>query len=833
MTFLWRLVFVLALALAAQPLPVAAQTDAGTAPEESLGAEPVEAPAAALPAVEGLPDYAEWEKTAQRAEAAIEASRASNAAFEQLRTELVDWRAKFLASQTANASRIQTLRQQIEALGPVPAEGDSEPEEIAARRVELNAQLARLRAPAITAEEAYTRADGLIREIDQIIRERQADELLNLGPSPLNPAHWAIGVTSFVGTFTSIAQETISAWKSPIHRAELRENLPVVLFFLVLALVLVLRGRGWMERVTERLAAGSSTRVRSAITALVSLGQVLLPAFGLLCLGAGLNATGMLGLRGGRLVELVPAAGFVFFGAVWLGGRLFKAEGLRGQMFSLSRERGLEAWFATASLGLVVALSMVLNHLADFDNYPDAARVTLGFPILAVAGLLIYRIGRILMLHIRADRADGEESRPYRNSLLSLIARGAMGVAVAGPVLGMVGYFEAAQFFTYPVIETLALLGLLALVQRFVVDVYAMVTGDIETAGDALIPVLAGFVLALLALPPLSLIWGARIADLTELWTRFVEGFSVGETRISPSDFLTFVLIFGIGYMLTRLVQGGLRSSVLPKTKIDSGGQTAIVSGIGYVGIFLAAILAITGAGIDLSSLAIVAGALSVGIGFGLQNIVSNFVSGIILLIERPVSEGDWIEVGGVMGVVERISVRSTRVQTFDRTDVIVPNSDLISGMVTNWTRSNLTGRIIVPVGVAYGTDTKRVEKILQEIAEAHPLVIINPPPSVIFKGFGADSLDFEVRCILRDVNYGMATRSEINHEIARRFTEEGIEIPFAQRDIWLRNPEALTGGRKKPKKKPTPEQVEKPAELEDRVLPDPRLFSEEGGEDR
>ena len=742
-------------------------------------------------------DYAEWETVALRAEAATDASEASDEAFATLRAEIVSWREKFIAAQSVNSARIRTLKTQIEALGAAPAEGETETPELAARRTELNTQLSEAQAPIKRAEEAFSRSDGLIAEIDRIVRDRQASMLLKLGPTPINPAIWPKAFRELTTSLHAISSEIVLSWDTPTRRDTFNNELPIALLYLVIAVLLVARGRAAMEAMTSIVLERSKGRARAIAGFITSLGQIIVPALGIFLLVQALRTTGLLGLRGQIVTGALPLIGLVIFGTRWLMLRLFPKRGDIVHLMPTGPEDSRAMRYYGTGVGLLVGLAILLGRISDFENHSDPVRAVLFFPLIALIGISLFRIGRILVRSsqsARSDLADGETSFGLRS--LALIGRVAVVLGLIGTVLSAVGYLNAGVFLILPTTFSLALLGLMLVLNDLIREIYALSTHtQAEDAREALTPTLLSVLLALLSLPVFALLWGAKVSDLTEMWTKFQGGFSVGGTQISPSNFLTFAVVFTALFVATRLIQGALRTSVLPKTKIDTGGQNAIISGLGYVGIFLAAVVAITTAGIDLSSLAIVAGALSIGIGFGLQNIVSNFVSGIILLIERPISQGDWIEVGGQEGIVRDISVRSTRIETFDRIDVIVPNADFVSGAVKNWTRGNSIGRVIAPVGVAYGTDTRRVQAILKEIAMEHPLVTMNPEPGVDFMGFGADSLDFRIRAVISDINFFAAVRTELNHRIAERFAEEGIEIPFAQRDVWLRNPETLRQG--------------------------------------
>jgi small-conductance mechanosensitive channel len=287
-------------------------------------------------------------------------------------------------------------------------------------------------------------------------------------------------------------------------------------------------------------------------------------------------------------------------------------------------------------------------------------------------------------------------------------------------------------------------------------------------------------------------VWGLSDAGLALILEYLVDGFQVGTIRVVPSKVLIGLLIFALLLTATRWFKGLLAKRWIRRTRLDAGAREAMVSITGYSGFIIAALVGLSMAGFNFQNIAIVAGALSVGIGFGLQNVVNNFVSGLIMLFERPVRTGDWVVVGATQGWVKRIRVRATEVQTFDRTDVIVPNSEFISNQVSNWTLRDRYGRIIIPVGVDYGSDIHLVKKLLLKVAHSHPQILIEGgvvhAPKVLFLAFGDSALLFEIRCFVKNIAEKWDIVSDINFEIARVFEEHNIQIPFPQRDLHVRD---------------------------------------------
>jgi len=297
-------------------------------------------------------------------------------------------------------------------------------------------------------------------------------------------------------------------------------------------------------------------------------------------------------------------------------------------------------------------------------------------------------------------------------------------------------------------------------------------------------------------------IWGLPDTALISLRETVTQGFDIGTVHVVPVKVILALLSFAVMLSIVGWIKRRMDKSWLKRSRMDRGAKESMISLTGYVGVAVAFLISLSIAGVQLSNLALIAGALSVGIGFGLQNIVNNFVSGVILLFERPIKTGDWIVVGETEGYVKKISIRSTQIQTFDRSDVIVPNSELISGQVTNWMLRDTIGRIKLPIGVAYGSDLEQVREILLEIAFNHDSVItqspILPKPWVLVRQFGDSSIDFELRCFIRDIDRRLRVMSDLYFEIDKAFRAAGIEIPFPQRDVHLIPPDEPAGSQEK-----------------------------------
>lgn len=261
---------------------------------------------------------------------------------------------------------------------------------------------------------------------------------------------------------------------------------------------------------------------------------------------------------------------------------------------------------------------------------------------------------------------------------------------------------------------------------------------------------------------------------------------SIGSFKIAPADVLIAIISFFVIRTLAGLLQRLLKNKILPRTHFDSGLKDSIATFAGYIGTIVGLLVALSILGINLTSIALIAGALSVGIGFGLQNIVNNFVSGIILLIERPIKVGDWVVIGPNEGIVTRIRVRATEIETFQKANIIIPNSDLLQNAVKNWSHRDKVARLDIPVDIDYNTDVELVEKVLLECAAEYDGALKNPAPSVNFKEFGASGLRFELRFYIGDVDKTIKAGSDMRKRMFHALKAHKIFIPFNVMDVRL-----------------------------------------------
>ncbi len=409
----------------------------------------------------------------------------------------------------------------------------------------------------------------------------------------------------------------------------------------------------------------------------------------------------------------------------------------------------------------------------------------LALAILAIAAHLLWRSTDA---EFRAAQDDAGARLTWLRGVLWLLC-----IAIASGLA--TGYVRLAVFLAGRVLALLALGGavtiIVATIDALLTDVLAADTPGgrriaavfgLSARALDLAEMLASAILRLVVIVLAVLVVlnssGIFADDIFSALKRAASDYVVGGVHVSPVAVLSALACLVLGALAVRAAQRWLAVKFLPRTGLDAGLQNSIVALSGYVALIAVVAVSLGALGIDLQKIALIAGALSVGIGFGLQSVVSNFVSGLILLAERSIRVGDWVVVKNEEGFVRRISIRATEIETFDRASVIIPNQEFITGVVKNWTHGSTVGRITMKVRVTFDTDVASVRELLFACATKHRQVLQRPPPAVYLIGFGDIGMDFELRCFISNIEQSWSVRNDLYMEVLRQFRDAGIKIP-------------------------------------------------------
>jgi small-conductance mechanosensitive channel len=808
-----RRVFFAALLISAfSLLPAAAQAPS---PDQTQSA-PSEG-AQARPAKPELP--AEIADNVARLTAAIETAEKTIQHLAELEEELGGLRVDVEtilddSSQAAEALRPQlaAVRSQIDKLGPPPGkDGPAEAPALAAERARLTGLAAGLDGAIKSTELTWVRARQLIEKITVLRHSLFAKNLMERRPSPLLPDLWRelMSKAPPVGNRISYLTDDWLRWAN-IKRLKVGLLLgAVVILFVALRLGL---GRLTDRRQKRSVPPPPSFFERAMSVAWVAPLRALPTIAAALLLYAGLDAMDLLFPPWGVTAAGVLKAVVLYAAVSALIFAVLAPSAPHWRLVSLADGPTRRVGGLLCAITALYAIDGALTEISRVFFVPLALTIVQTFGAsVAFAALLI---GLLLTpftpqpaetaaaAEIATPAANAAERYPRHAPRWLKLPLWLIALAILG--LAFFGYVALARF----VAQQLVLTGIVLVVSWLMYLAIRAITrepqqrrypvGELLEARfglDAprrnqlarLTEIALTFALVICALPFLMMQWGFSGADIRDWFKSLFFGIEIGQFRISLARILIGIVLFIVLLFATRLLQRWLREKALQQTRMDPGIANSVDTVVGYIGVSLAALLAVSYAGVDITNLAIVAGALSVGIGFGLQSIVNNFVSGLILLIERPIKVGDRIVVGDQQGLVRRISVRATEIETFDRASLIVPNSELITGRVLNWTHRDSLGAVNVKVGVGYNSDPEQVIALLKMCADNHPDVLRTPAPMAFFDNFGDSALMFTLRISLPDIAQAGKVQSDLRTAILKALRAGGIEIPFNQLDINLR----------------------------------------------
>lgn len=694
--------------------------------------------------------------------------------------------------------KVKEAEEQLENLGKVPDGG--EPPQVASQRDEMQRIYGSLTATANVAESIRLRATQLITRIQEIRREKFAKRLFERVPETHSLRTWESAPSQFLVAFQQVGQEIATWWSGTERKAEAIQLLALALLIAIGTNFLAVRGvrrfRAWNE-------PGEPPYWRRSTSAAWVILLRLLPYaatfsffyYSFRAQGLFSENLDVLAYSAGRAILIVAAVSALITTVLAPRRRFWR-------LLPVDDRAARRIRWLVIALAVIYGFTLFIGTIRDVFQSPFTLTVAQGF----VSSIAIALLVMAILLTQR-------NARPIQDApefvWLDRLRWPVWGLAILILVTALTGFTGLSGFLSAQLIVSGTILSVLYLLMVWVDAVGESMASDEVPLGQFLqnrlgldkrrreqlsLPVT--FLLktaALIVTVPLVLLQlGFDRGDIW-LWAETLFfGFKIGQTEISIFGIIAAILVFVIGYLVARLFQSWLDRRVLETAGIATGTRHSISTAVGYAGIIVAGLVAISYAGLDLSNIALVAGALSVGIGLGLQGVVNNFVSGLILLAERPIKVGDWVIVGGEEGFVKKISVRATEIETFNRSNVIIPNSMFISEKVENWTLHNYSGRISIDVSVHYRSDPRQVRDMLLEVARSNPIIMKTPEPYVYFRDFGADALEFTLYAFTYDITRSFGLKTEMRIEIFEALREAGVEIPYRQTDVHFRDAEWL-----------------------------------------
>ncbi len=741
-----------------------------------------------------------WQHELDRLESALQKPRLRYSELNDLRDELQRVRAGIEDFWKRLEPRLAAAKDQVALLGSAPAAGQPpEPEQAALNRAELNYHFGLLSAGQAAVHSANLRIDHLINTIQDIRRKNFTTNLFQPVPGIYSYQTWA-KLPDYVPSATNRVRDLVADWWDSIRD----RNEVLLIAFETVLLWLVLTVAAWhgVRRLRRWRHEGEPPFWRRASSAAGIILLRILPVVAPITFLYGMIAEAhALPERVDWIFYSTAQSIIIIFAVNALVTTVFAPRSSQWRLIPASDQAAARICGLVLTLAIVYGVTTLIYVITRLVQAPFALTVAVAFPAsLLLAGIVV----AILLTPLDGQHWDRTPSLRWLTAL-----RIPIWITVAAIVVcALGGYLALSRFLAQQLIVTGSILAFVYLLLLWV-DGFMQGLGDDSAATGRWLKERAGlerrrreqlvlpiglflkFAVLVFSVPLILLQWGYRWPDIYDWYSQLFFGFQIGNTQVSFAVLLASIIVFGLAYAATRLFQGWLDARILKPAGISGGVRDSIRIGVGYVGIVIAGLAAFSYAGFNLSNLAILAGALSVGIGFGLQSVVNNFVSGLILLAERPIKVGDLVVVGGEEGYVRKISVRSTEVETSERARVLIPNSYFITEKVKNWTLRDNTRRIVIPISVGYGCDPRKVRATLLKVAQDDPDVMTTPAPSVDFD-FGADTLNFKVYAFVDDLSKGGSTSTDLRIAILDAFNEAGIAMPFRQTDATPQNTDWL-----------------------------------------